>query len=78
MSEIKPKFPPRVQAIWEDCGTYIDTGFHSNESAAKELEFFVEKLLQEYTRDLFLAAFTGGVEARDFGYFMKHKGYTHE
>lgn len=51
MSEIKPKFPPRVQAIWEDCGTYIDTGFHSNESAAKELEFFVEKLIASILDD---------------------------
>ena len=22
-NEIKPKFPPKVQAIWEDCGTYV-------------------------------------------------------
>ena len=23
MNELKPKFPPKVQAIWDDCGTHV-------------------------------------------------------
>ena len=22
-NEIKPKFPPKVQQIWDDCGTHV-------------------------------------------------------
>ena len=43
-NEIKPKFPPKVQQIWDDCGTHVT----SMEAAqgAKEIEFFVEALLE--------------------------------
>lgn len=42
-NEIKPKFPPKVQAIWDDCGTYLTS--MEAEQGAKEIEFFVEALL---------------------------------
>lgn len=44
MNEIKPKFPPKVQAIWEDCGTHVTS--MEAEQGAKEIEFFVETLLK--------------------------------
>lgn len=43
MNEIKPKFPPKVQAIWDSCGTHV-TSIEA-EQGAKEIEFFVETLL---------------------------------
>ena len=42
--EIKPKFPPKVQAIWDDCGTYVTSV--EAEQGAKEIEFFVESLIE--------------------------------
>ena len=44
MNEIKPKFPPKVQAIWNDCGTHVTSMEY--EQGAKEIEFFVEALLE--------------------------------
>lgn len=44
LTEIKPKFPPKVQQIWDDCGTHV-TSLES-EQGAKEIEFFVEKLIE--------------------------------
>ena len=44
MNEIKPKFPPKVQAIWDDCGTHVTS--MEAEQGAKEIEFFVEALLE--------------------------------
>lgn len=44
LTEIKPKFPPKVQQIWDDCGTYVTSLEH--EQGAKEIEFFVEALLE--------------------------------
>lgn len=44
LTEIKPKFPPKVQAIWDDCGTHV-TSIEA-EQGAKEIEFFVEALLE--------------------------------
>ena len=44
LTEIKPKFPPKVQQIWDDCCTYITSLEH--EQGAKEIEFFVEVLLK--------------------------------
>ena len=41
MNEIKPKFPPKVQAIWDACGTHVTSLEY--EQGAKEIEFFVEK-----------------------------------
>ena len=43
-NEIKPKFPPKVQAIWDDCGTHVTS--MEAEQGAKEIEFFVEALLE--------------------------------
>lgn len=43
LTEIKPKFPPKVQQIWDDCGTHV-TSLEA-EQGAKEIEFFVEALL---------------------------------
>lgn len=44
MNEIKPKFPPKVQAIWDDCGTNVTS--MEAEQGAKEIEFFVESLIE--------------------------------
>ena len=44
MNEIKPKFPPKVQQIWDDCGTHV-TSMEAGQGA-KEIEFFVEALLE--------------------------------
>ena len=44
MNEIKPKFPPKVQQIWDDCGTFVTSLEH--EQGAKEIEFFVGALLE--------------------------------
>jgi hypothetical protein len=44
LTEIKPKFPPKVQQIWDDCGTYVTS--MEAEQGAKEIEFFVEALLE--------------------------------
>ena len=49
MNEIKPKFPPKVQAIWDDCGTHVTS--MEAEQAAKEIEFFVDKLLESFVKD---------------------------
>ena len=43
-NEIKPKFPPKVQQIWDDCGTHVAS--MEAEQGAKEIEFFVEKLIE--------------------------------
>ena len=48
-NEIKPKFPPKVQAIWDDCGTHVTS--MGAEQGAKEIEFFVEKLLESFVKD---------------------------
>ena len=42
-NEIKPKFPPKVQQIWDDCGTHVASV--EAEQGAKEIEFFVENLI---------------------------------
>lgn len=49
MNEIKPKFPPKVQAIWEDCGTHVTS--MEAEQGAKEIEFFVEKLIESFVKE---------------------------
>lgn len=48
-NEIKPKFPPKVQQIWDDCGTHVTSLEH--EQGAKEIEFFVEKLVESFVKD---------------------------
>jgi hypothetical protein len=49
LTEIKPKFPPKVQQIWDDCGTHVTS--MEAEQGAKEIEFFVEKLLESFVKD---------------------------
>lgn len=44
MNEIKPKFTGKVQQIWDDCGTHVTS--MEAEQGAKEIEFFVETLLE--------------------------------
>ena len=48
-NEIKPKFPPKVQQIWDDCGTFVTS--MEAEQGAKEIEFFVEKLIESFVKD---------------------------
>lgn len=50
MNEIKPKFPPKVQQIWDDCGTHVTSV--EAEQGAKEIEFFVEKLIERIELDI--------------------------
>lgn len=49
LTEIKPKFPPKVQQIWDDCGTHV-TSMEAGQGA-KEIEFFVEKLIESFVKD---------------------------
>lgn len=49
LTEIKPKFPPKAQQIWDDCGTHV-TSLEA-EQGAKEIEFFVEKLIESFVKD---------------------------
>lgn len=49
MNEIKPKFPPKVQQIWDDCGTHVTSV--EAEQGAKEIEFFVRKLVLAILED---------------------------
>ena len=53
MNEIKPKFPPKVQAIWDACGTHVTS--MEAEQGAKEIEFFVETLLKNVVQSHELA-----------------------
>ena len=52
-NEIKPKFPPKVQAIWDDCGTHVTS--MEAEQGAKEIEFFVQTLLKNVVQSHELA-----------------------
>ena len=52
-NEIKPKFPPKVQAIWDDCGTHLTS--MEAEQGAKEIEFFVQTLLKNVVQSHELA-----------------------
>ena len=49
-NEIKPKFPPKVQAIWDYCGTHVTS--MEAEQEAKEIEFLVEKLIHSIRLNL--------------------------
>lgn len=49
LTEIKPKFPLKVQQIWDDCGTHVTS--MEAEQGAKEIEFFVEKLIESFVKD---------------------------
>ena len=68
-NEIKPKFPPKVQAIWDECGTFVTS--MEAEQGAKEIEFFVERMIQsvvEYV-DEFDDAFWHKEQFIQKGYF---------
>ena len=49
MNEIKPNFPPKVQAIWDECGTHVTSV--EAEQGTKEIELFVEKLIESFVKD---------------------------
>ena len=72
MNEIKPKFPPKVHAIWEDCGTYVAS--MEAEQGAKEIEFFVEKLLESFVKDYDNTVWGKSTMIE----FLARKGYIYE
>ena len=72
MNEIKPKFPPKVQAIWEDCGTHVTS--MEAEQGAKEIEFFVEKLLKSFVKDYDNTVWGKSTLIE----FLARKGYIYE
>ena len=72
MNEIKPKFPPKVQAIWEDCGTHLTS--MEAEQGAKEIEFFVEKLLESFVKDYDHTVWGKSTLIE----FLARKGYSYE
>lgn len=49
LTEIKPKFPPKVQQIWDDCGTHVTS--MEAEQGAREIEHFVAVLLESLVLD---------------------------
>ena len=71
MNEIKPKFPPKVQSIWDDCGTFVTS--HNHEQSAKEMEFFVEKLLEEVIR-----SYWANDWRKSLPDILKEEGYIYE
>ena len=71
MNEIKPRFPPKVQAIWEDCGTHVTS--MEAEQGAKEIEFFVETLLNSVVRSHEFANWK-----EDLRDILKEEGYVND
>ena len=71
-NEIKPKFPPKVQAIWDDCGTHVTS--MEAEQGAKEIEFFVEKLLESFVEDYDNTVWGKSTLIE----FLARKGYIYE
>lgn len=71
-NEIKPKFPPKVQAIWDDCGTHVIS--MEVEQGAKEIEFFVEKLLESFVKDYDNTVWGKSTLIE----FLARKGYIYE
>ena len=72
MIEIKPKFSPKVQAIWDDCGTHVTS--MEAEQGAKEIEFFVEKLLESFVKDYDNTVWGKSTLIE----FLARKGYIYE
>lgn len=68
MSEVKPKFAPKVQEVWNDCETYVDS--INPEAAAAEIEFFVNELLFDITNSM--------DDFYKFRAFLIRKGYINE
>lgn len=71
MNEIKPKFPPKVQAIWNDCGTHVTSMEY--EQGAKEIEFFVEALLNSVVKSHEFANWK-----EDLRDILKEEGYVND
>ena len=71
-NEVKPKFPPKVQAIWDDCGTHVTS--MEAEQGAKEIEFFVEKLLESFVKDYDHTVWGKSTLIE----FLARKGYIYE
>ena len=71
-NEVKPKFPPKVQAIWDDCGTHVTS--MEAEQGAKEIEFFVEKLLESFVEDYDNTVWGKSTLIE----FLARKGYIYE
>ena len=71
-NEIKPNLPPKVQAIWDDCGTHV-TSINA-EQGAKEIEFFVEKLLESFVKDYDHTVWGKSTLIE----FLARKGYIYE
>ena len=73
MNEIKPKFPPKVQAIWDDCGTHVTS--MEAEQGSKEIEFFVGELLRHISVDCNFAEYYSYDALRKK---LVSEGYIHE
>ena len=72
MNEIEPNFPPKVQAIWDECGTHVTSV--EAEQGAKEIEFFVEKLIESFVKDYDHTVWGKSTLIE----FLARKGYIHE
>ena len=71
LNEVKPKFAPKVQAIWDDCGTHV-TSMEAN-IVAKEIEFFVEALLNSVVKSHEFANWK-----EDLRDILKEEGYVND
>lgn len=72
-NEIKPKFPPKVQQVWNDCGTFVTS--MEAEQGAKEIEFFVGELLRHISVDCNFAEYYSYDALRKK---LVSEGYIHE
>lgn len=72
MSEVKPKFAPAVQAVWDECGTYVDS--INPEVSAGEIEFFVKDLINSITEEWDHTAWSKDTMRE----FLVNKGYINE
>ena len=70
-NEIKPKFPPKVQSIWDDCGTHL-TSMEAGQGA-KEIEFFVQTLLKSVVQAHEFANWK-----EDLRDILKEEGYVND
>lgn len=71
MSEVKPEFAPKVKAIWDECGIYVES--INSTAANREIEFFAKCLV-----DAIAAEFEdsdGSFEPREL---LEHLGYINE
>ena len=49
-NEVVPNLASKVQKIWDDCGTYVTS--LEPAAAAKDIEYFVQHLIEGITDDL--------------------------